>query len=214
MAKQGASLNVNLALCIHDLDMLKQVYPGAAEGLLGQCSYFAFLAVKSRPTANWASGVIGSQEVQVEQLSYKQPAPGQSPTSPDAMVSVQLLSRPVVLPDQLMNLPLAGPENGLTAYFLTPHHGPYLGNLPAASVLPPKDGKAGTDQAYRLWPAAPGIKAYEPQAIESLDPPDDSFSTLADLGFQRTHATPGTASDQSSSGSLLDIDFEFDFGDE
>ena len=135
LVKQGASLNVNLALCFHDLGMLQAVYGGATEGLLGQCHYFAFLAVNAPSTANWASGLIDEQEVDIEQYSQRHTGIKQVSAPDDEMVTYQRQTRSVVPPVEIKNLPLTSSANGLTGYFLTPYHHVYKGHLPAAKLF-------------------------------------------------------------------------------
>lgn len=129
LMETGASRGVNLALCFHDVGMLTGVYQQATEGLVGQSTFFAYLAVTNQKTAEWASGMMGSQEILVEQRSS-------SADDSHGTVAYHPAVRQLVMPSEIMNLPPTNTVNGLTAYFAAPHHGPYKGHLPAAKVLP------------------------------------------------------------------------------
>ena len=228
LVKQGASLNVNLAMCFHDLGLLKNVYGAATEGIVGQCQFFAFLAVNDRSTAKWASDIIGEQEVEIPQHSSRR---GTSPqhSSTDEMITFQRVSRSVVLPEEIRSLPLTDSANGLNGYFFAPQHHPYKGNIPATKLFPPRatpatDGK----ETYSLWPATPRIKEYESQLPNFLEPPEDTFSTLYELGFRKSGQFIPPAYDRQSepessdrlsdperpTSGLLDNPFGLDFGNE
>jgi len=129
LMETGASRNVNLALCFHDVGMLTGVYQQATEGLVGQSTFYAYLAVTNPKTAEWASAMMGSQEILIEQRSSKADGSHDS-------VSYHPAIRQLVMASEIKFLPPTNSVNGLTAYFAAPHHGPYKGLLPAAKVLP------------------------------------------------------------------------------
>jgi Type IV secretion-system coupling protein DNA-binding domain len=244
LAHRGADLKINMALAFHDLGTLKSVYGTDTEGILGDAHFQAFLKLRTISTSEWASNQIGACEVKVKQKSTQRGTSRQQSATRDEEYSdawqsgesesEHYVTRQLVLPDEIRNLPMPYDAKQITGYFLAPRHDPYLGTLPQSTVLRSLSEYVAAERSgqkfYALWPEVNGVSEHCPKPDESFDLPDDSFATLYQLGFRKSGYSPDVnllsnrpdeaiLSAQSDDAErphngLLDIDFGFDFGDE
>ena len=242
LAHRGADLKINMALAFHDLGTLKRVYDTDTEGILGDAHFQAFLKLRTISTSEWASNQIGTCEVKVKQKSTQRGTTRHHSATRDEEFSdawqsgesesEHYVTRQLVLPDEIRDLPMPYDSKKISGYFLGPRHGPYLGTLPESKVLLSKSDYLAAEQTKKnvsaLWPEVAGVSEHCPKPDESFDLPDDSFATLYRLGFLKPGYTPDEDArpepmDEPSNPSddvgrprngLLDIDFGFDFGDE
>ncbi len=187
---QGASRGVNLAVCFHDLDLLKEVYGRAAEGILSQCGFYAFLKLQGRESTKWASDMIGSQEVKLEQTSEQSHSQGEGEESRSSKASsFHQVTRRLVLPDEISALPTPESANALEGYFVGPGHPRYKGRIPATVVGGKDDSPDGDSADYALWPRSSRIEEFA-ESTTDLTPPSDMFKTLYDIGFKKEGYEP------------------------
>lgn len=242
LAHRGADLKINMALAFHDLGTLKSVYGADTEGILGDAHFQAFLKLRTTGTSEWASNQIGTSEVKIKQKSTQRgTSRHQSGTRDEESSdtwqsgeseSEQYVSRQLVLPDEIRDLPMPFDSKKITAYFLGPRHRPYLGTLLQSKILlslseyhaAEKSGKT----FYALWPEVSGVSEHCSKPDVLFDLPDDSFATLYQLGFRKPGYSPAedarreplnepsNRSDDAErpKNGLLDTDFGFDFGDD
>ena len=76
-------------------------------------------------TAEWASRVIGDQEVSQYTTGHSTSS-GQSGTSNSTTNSQQIVTRRAVLPSEFLSIPPCGLENGLSGYFVVRSAGCYF----------------------------------------------------------------------------------------
>ncbi len=203
ITEQGASRGVNLAVCFHDLDLLKEVYGPAAEGILSQCGFFAFLKLQGRNTTKWASEMIGSQEVKLEQTSEQTQSTGEDedPRSSTG-TSFRQVTRRLVLPDEISALPTPESANALEGYFVGPGHPRYKARIPASVVGGKDESPQGESVDYALWPKSGRVEEFS-EATTSLTPPEDTFKTLYEMGFKKEgYKPPADDSQQRAVGEV------------
>ena len=244
LAHRGADLQINMALAFHDLGTLKSVYGTDTEGILGDAHFQAFLKLRTISTSEWASNQIGTCEVKVRQKSTQRGTTRHQSATRDEEFSdawqsgesesEHYVTRQLVLPDEIRDLPMPYDAKQITGYFLAPRHDPYLGTLPQSKVLRSLSEYVAAERSgqnfYALWPEVKGVSEHCPKPDESFDLPDDSFATLYQLGFRKPGYSPvedlgpnrfdepepshQSADAERPKNGLLDIDFGFDFGDD
>ena len=129
---KGRSKGVSAVLGFQDMDGLRSVYDKGADELVGQCATKALLRLESPGTAEWASRVIGQTEQWEHQVTTA-PA-GDSTTH-------QRTKRDGVLPSELLSLPPASREGGLSGFFVVPEVGAFhrtVSSHAIESLLRPK----------------------------------------------------------------------------
>jgi len=244
LAHRGADLKINMALAFHDLGTLKSVYGTDTEGILGDAHFQAFLKLRTISTSEWASNQIGTCEVKVKQKSTQRGTTRHQSATRDEEFSdawqsgesesEHYVTRQLVLPDEIRDLPMPYDAKQITGYFLAPRHDPYLGTLPQSKVLRSLSEYVAAERSgqnfYALWPEIKDVSEHCPKPDESFDLPDDSFATLYQLGFRKPGYSPDedlgpnrfdepepshqSADAERPKNGLLDIDFGFDFGDD
>jgi hypothetical protein len=76
--------------------------------------------------------------------------------------------------------------NGHTSPFIVSFLPRCGAHLPAAKLfLSPNAKPVKNEEHNLLWPAASNVDKYEAQLPELLEPPDDTFATLYQLGFRK-----------------------------
>lgn len=119
---KGRSKGCAAVLGFQDVDGLREVYgERAANELVGQCGNKAILRLESPATAEWASQVLGEQEIY--DRSRSETAAGLE--RPSGTLTEQLVRKPAVLPSEFFGLPKAGPANGIVGYHLASSLGAY-----------------------------------------------------------------------------------------
>jgi type IV secretory pathway TraG/TraD family ATPase VirD4 len=114
-AVEGRSRGVCLVLGTQDLEGLQVVYgEKEADELLGMCGHKAILQLESPQSAEWASKVIGKQEVIIVVPGW-----GGGPGGPTWNESEQRHVQDAVLPSELMDLSITEPATGLTGYYIS-----------------------------------------------------------------------------------------------
>ncbi|MAT73432.1 MAG: hypothetical protein CMJ58_28445 [Planctomycetaceae bacterium] len=197
------SQRLSLVLGVHDLESVQKVYREATTSILGPCSFKAFLRNTTPETARWISNAIGEQDVSIEVRSTSKSesfSPSSAAEDKDRRTTGtsstsnwQYLRRPAVPMEEIMGLPPINPDTGISGFFLGPGHPPYRGNLyynlfcgPVTKVwgrIIRRDGQFSKE--YLLWQESQQDPKFIPTPPEHFRPPEDSFSTLAALGFQR-----------------------------
>jgi hypothetical protein len=93
----GRSKGACIAIAFQDVEKIRRLYgPEAADSITAACLRRTFLRTHSKETAEWASRLAGSVG------------------SPDE------IHIPQVLPEDLMSLPMPGPDSGFRAYHQSP----------------------------------------------------------------------------------------------
>lgn len=134
LMEQGRSRNICVALGFQNIASLRdQLGQYGADRLMALCSTKALLRFEDHSSAQWASEFFGKQEVRVETVSVSHTG-GSSPHS-STTTSYQDKERWTVMPSEFLATPTAGPEHGVTGYFLIPE-----GDTPLAfqDTLPKK----------------------------------------------------------------------------
>lgn len=203
IGQKGADRQVHMALSLHSLDTLTTVYGKETEGILGDCGFKAFLSVENRNTAGWASDIIGTQEVVLEQKTTQSGSTtGESTRKDDTTTSKSeqkgesvtrvTKTRKLVPPYEIMGLPMPTIAQAVTGYFKAPGHGPYKGTLPLSKLVCSRDeyldrrDVKNEKHFYALWPKDGNVCEYAPQLPEAIDPPDDSFANLDAFKFHKS----------------------------
>lgn len=106
-------------------------------------------------TAEWASRVIGDQEVNQYTTSHSTSS-GQSGTSNSTTNSQQIVTRRAVLPSEFLSIPPCGLENGLSGYFVVRSAGCYFAAFSGHEIF-----------AEQLIPAAPDVPEFIPRPTET-----------------------------------------------
>jgi type IV secretory pathway TraG/TraD family ATPase VirD4 len=164
---KGRSKGAAVVLGFQDIAGLRDLYgKGAADELVGQCNTKIFLRLNSPETAEWASKVIGSQEVfEIKTgISKNREARHLFATSSGESLSHGISETPLVLPSEFLALPETTPETGLSGFVVTPLTGPYRMHLPGdwlARELTPRrvdfpDLVLRPDSHQYLVPLGPG----------------------------------------------------------
>lgn len=186
LTQQGADRGVNLAFCLHDLQLLKEVYHASTEGILSLCSFYCFLKLQAPETLRWASSLLGSQEVKVFQTteqSYDHGSDKQQHAS-ESTTAHQLV-RQLVLPDEISALRFPESAKEIEGYFIAPRHARYKGGLSLESLYASEQSSSEPT----LWPPSPYIEEFAEPPFD-ISPPDDTFETLHDLGFSKDGYSP------------------------
>lgn len=117
---KGRSKGASVILGFQDMDGLRAVYDKGADELVGQCGTKALLRIESPATAEWASRTIG----EVEEIEH------QVTTSIGGdSTAHQRVKREAVLPSELLSLPPATREEGISGYFIVPRIGAFPATL-------------------------------------------------------------------------------------
>ncbi len=166
---QGRSKGAAVVLGFQDIAGLREVYgPDLADELVGQCNTKVLLRLNSPATAEWASKIIGSQEVLESRAGSSRHRESARPLagSQGDSLSHGIAQRPLVLPSELLGLPETTAENGLTSYVVTPLTGPYRMHLsgewlekalrPPQTNLPNLVPRPESDQYLRPWTSDEG----------------------------------------------------------
>lgn len=169
-SQQGSSKNLTLALCLHDIELLREKYGDMTEGVLGLCDYWAFLRINSRHSAEWASQYIGNREITSTEVSEHFDDKGER--SGHTHGKRTQLHR-LVLADEFKALPAPVNSKKISAYFATPLHPRYFGQQELSQLYAPSV----------LWPTAKQVAKYI--GPDLLPPVEDIFESLHALGFRR-----------------------------
>lgn len=208
VVQAAISQKLSLVLGVHDVESIKGVYGQEALGILGPCDFKAILRNTNPDTLAWASHIIGQQDVTIEQKSTSESESlmhaeekdqhRRRTTGTGSAKNRHHVSRPAVPAEAIMQLPPASPDSGISGYFIGPGHPPYLGTLPGDlfSTFENNEDEGNSVDNYYLWRHRSVDdnqveKAFVRTPPENFRPPEDSFSTLAALGFQPDH-TPHT----------------------
>ena len=201
------SLKLSLALGVHDVESVKDVYGEAAMGILGPCAFKAFLRNNSVETADWISRLIGNQDVLLEYESSSQSesrtkdsgsdAPTPSTVGTATTRNRQHVSRPAVPVESISQLPPADKDVGISGFFEGPMHPLYQGTLDGDVFSCEVDGRCQEEcrthdgfvpDSYFVWcPQHSQQDTMTP--AEHFRPPDDTFTTLRGLGFEEDHTS-------------------------
>ncbi|MFC1596337.1 type IV secretory system conjugative DNA transfer family protein [Planctomycetota bacterium] len=168
LLNRGPGLGVTVALGFHDVAVLKSLYGEATKGLVSMCGNYAFLRVTNPETARWASDLIGTQEVIVNQLHQGEVGDRSSESITRARVE-----RPAVPPTDIQQLPLTKTDTGLTAYFKSPTLPVYRGTIPGEALF-----------GQMLPSPAADYPDFVPRPDEHFAFPEGTRSLLAEIGFE------------------------------
>lgn len=132
LLNKGRSRGCCVALGFQDIHGLKDVYgQEVALELVGQCSQKALLRLESEATAKWASATIG----QYEQVDVLQAQSGSLAQDGRRTSSEQWRTADLVMPSELLGLPVTTMRTGLTGYYLTPYVGTFRKTIPLAGLI-------------------------------------------------------------------------------
>jgi hypothetical protein len=157
-----------LVVTVQDRKGMQAVYgEQIADEQLSQAATIAILRLQNPDTASWASKLIG----QCELLQRSHTAGEDGRDSDNARLEV----KDAVLPSEILRLPLADAEHGLSGYFLSPTLGVWQGPVPWDEVMAARrpQRKAAVENYVR--------RPSDPH--EQLRPWDDQ--ELGDLGISR-----------------------------
>lgn len=188
MIQQGLSRKIHVAMCIHDLALLRSVYGDLAKGILSQASFNAVLRIENSETARWASDNIGASE------RFETTTTIYNPNEEDQRQSTTVSPRlhQWVLPDEIRNLPSPKMSGHITGFFRCPLHPSYRGTL----VLDEVTNKARAGHIGTLWPRLKAVKAQSPPTTPVLVPAD-SFFSLHQLGVAKAGYYPPSQEEMS-----------------
>lgn len=160
---RGRSKGVAVVLGFQDINGLRDVYGReVAEELLGQCNTKVVLRNNSPDTTEWCAKLFGSREV-------VETTPGSSRSfrglvsdgSRSDSTSMGIVRRELVLDSEILGLPPANLDDGVTGFFLNPLTGPYLDHVPGDWLrrhLKPRQNRVpdflprpDSDQYLRPW---------------------------------------------------------------
>lgn len=158
LLNKGRSRGCCVALGFQDIHGLKDVYgQEVALELVGQCSQKALLRLESEATAKWASATIG----QYEQVDVLQAQSGSLAQDGKRTSSEQWRTADLVMPSELLGLPVTTMRTGLTGYFLTPYVGTFKRTIPLSDLIDDESGSGGavpdliqrpeSEQYLELW---------------------------------------------------------------
>jgi hypothetical protein len=152
-----------VVLGFQDINGLRDVYGReVAEELLGQCNTKVVLRNNSPDTTEWCAKLFGSREV-------VETTPGSSRSfhglvsdgSRSDSTSMGIVRRELVLDSEILGLPPANLDDGVTGFFLNPLTGPYLDHVPGDWLrrhLKPRQNhvpdflpRPDSDQYLRPW---------------------------------------------------------------
>ncbi len=164
---KSRSAGAAVCLGLQDTSGMRDAYgPEVAEELLAQCNSKAILRLNGPETASWASRLFGMREVLERARNHSQSRSFRSlgldsGGSRGESISNGIVKREVVLDSEFLDLPETTPENGLSAYFLTPTLGGFRDLLPGhwiTRTLIPADPstpnampRPESDQYLRPW---------------------------------------------------------------
>ena len=149
LALKGRSAGASLAIAFQDISGLEALL-GAKEAreLCGALLSKGFLRVDSPESAKFAEECLGEQEGWQYTTNVTD-----SPNGRSVCRNEQIVRRPLVLPDEVKNLPLPTKESALIhGFFKGPRTGTYLGSIPFLEELRKIPAAAGFPK-YRQRPA-------------------------------------------------------------
>lgn len=172
---RGRSKGVAVVLGFQDINGLREVYGReVAEELLGQCNTKVVLRNNSPDTTDWCSKLFGFREVLETTPGSSRSFRGLVPdVSRSASMSTGIVRREVVLDSEILGLPQAGLDEGVTGFFITPLTGPYLDRVPGEwlkahlrprqNSVPDFTPRPDADQLLRPWSEQDLIKPEVPE---------------------------------------------------
>lgn len=212
LLNQGAGLGINLVLGFQDIQTLRKHYGKATDGLIGQCAHFAFFRIGNPTTAQWASTVLGTQELL--RPAHTTGTVGDQKTTTTSRIHTE---QPIVSVTTLQQIPLTTPEHGMRAVFKSICLPTYRARIPGELLFLgvryksyheiPESAWRAADLPFRKYlsgepfppmsylpldPAsASGLSPFEGRPEEHLFFPEEHSPHLERLGFiQATTAAP------------------------
>ncbi len=202
LAKKGRSKGVSLILAFQSIAGLrdKNVYgPEQTADLLGQFGNRFFGRLECHETAEWASKLVGDQEVIQTTFSHTR---GSESTTNE---SEHYATKNAVLPAEFMALPACTKENGLTAWYLNRCHDGVI------------RAKLNGERLFERQVAAPmeGVPSFVPRSPECqlLRPWSREEASYFAPVFKRASARPAASQrfegvDFQAIDAALNPDFE------
>lgn len=183
LLNKGRSRGCCVALGFQDIHGLKAVYgPEVALEILGQCSQKAILRLESEATAKWGSASIG----QYEQVDVMQAQSGGLSKDGRRSSSEQWRTADLVMPSELLGLPVTSMRRGLTGYFLTPFVGTFRKTMPLKELITERPAKelapdfierSESDQYLEAWGVSDCIRlGLEASKVISPEQANDELS--------------------------------------
>jgi type IV secretory pathway TraG/TraD family ATPase VirD4 len=160
---RGRSKGVAVVLGFQDINGLRDLYGReVAEELLGQCNTKVVLRNNSPDTVEWCSKLFGFREVVETTPGSSRNIRGLVPdVSRSASTSTGIVRREVVLDSEILGLPRAGLDQGVTGFFVNPFSAPYRDHvpgdwlrrqlLPRQNAVPDFMARPAQDQFLRPW---------------------------------------------------------------
>lgn len=185
LAKKGRSKGACLAVAFQSVAGLRdaQLYgPHFTEEILAQFGHKFIGRVECAASAEWASLLVGDQEIEQQTRSETSSAQGSSSTR-----NYQKVVRRGLLPSEFMDFPPCDRRNGLTGISFVPGIGVFRDHqpgkelfdidlLPPAADVPAFVPRPVNDQYLRPWPperaALFGIQEQRPQSPRPRVEPD------------------------------------------
>ncbi|MCA9139393.1 MAG: type IV secretion system DNA-binding domain-containing protein [Planctomycetales bacterium] len=155
---KGRSRGVAVVIAFQDMEGLQQAAgKELAEEIVSQMGHKALLRMDTAKSAKWAADQLG----EFETIEYFE----SDGMSRSRSISAQRVLRNAVLPTEVMQLPLANKNRGVTGYFLSPSIGAYRGVVSSADIAEIHLGdrfltqwrmriRPETDQWMREWAVA------------------------------------------------------------
>ena len=123
---KGRSKGACVVLGFQDIEGLSVTYGDsrAAKEIVGLCANKAILRTDSTETAKWAASLFGSREM-LEYRTTESSGESKAGKQTSTTQSEQIQQRETVLYAEIGALPVCGPANGLSGYYIIPEIGAY-----------------------------------------------------------------------------------------
>lgn len=192
---KGRSKGACAVLGFQDIDGMKEVYGEyLASEICGQCACKAFLRTDSAKTAEWGSALLGEREF-VELTAGQSSQKGNSSswnhssqnTSQSSSTSEQVVKRPIVLPSEIMNLPLPGGDAGgpLAGYFLVPNIGAYEARITWESIAMDLSKPSEIPNLVRRNAEHEVLRPWDDQDLQRLGLPNLKIADISQMTVEK-----------------------------
>ncbi|MBL8812274.1 MAG: type IV secretion system DNA-binding domain-containing protein [Planctomycetaceae bacterium] len=175
LAKKGRSKGACLSVAFQSIAGLRDpsLYgPHLTEEFLAQFGHKFVGRMECASSAEWASALVGDQEVNQKSYSY---TTGQHPTS---TTTIQKVTRRGVLPSQILDFPPCNLENGLTGLFFAPSVGVFVDSIDGHELF--VDGAPVPASIPAFLPCPKGhqfLQPWTPEQADALQIPTELLAT-------------------------------------
>lgn len=159
LLKKGRSKGVSLALGFQSINGLRdsRLYGTyATDDILGQVGNRFFGRIECPDTAEWASRLIGDQEISQYTTSTSKTSGGSGGGTSTTSVNQQIVTRRAIMPSQFLSIPPCNYVDGLTGYCTVRLANPFSFEIPAEEIFD-----------RQLLPMAEDVPEFVPRAIDA-----------------------------------------------